>query len=90
VGGVNAHEVAEINEARRRLPPRPLRGDHDAPYAPSAPAPERFRLEGVDASVDRALIVLGPPMRCLMPADANPFPMFRPFRWLAVEKWVRR
>jgi hypothetical protein len=44
----------------------------------------------LDASVDRALIVLGPPMRCLMPADANPFPMFRPFRWLAVEKWVRR
>jgi hypothetical protein len=49
-----------------------------------------FRRAWLEASRTRALIVLGPPMRCLMPADANPFPMFRPFRWLAVEKWVRR
>jgi hypothetical protein len=89
---VNAHEVAEINEARRQMPPRALRGDHDAPYAPTPAVAYKL------AAVLPVSSVLMADMPYSSPGDlwraywrrrefnelrhANPFPRFRPFRWL--------
>lgn len=99
---MNAHEVAEINERRRRMGARSLgdelvelycsagASDHAQPYAPMVVDPpltprqrDRFRRLWLDAvDLGQRIVVVGPPMRCLMPADRNPFPRFRPFRWL--------
>lgn len=44
---------------------------------------QRFCLGLVAAlSVAGRVMVVGDPIRVLMPADRNPFPRFRPFRWL--------
>lgn len=59
--------------------------DHDRPYAPLVYVSpglrpvlaDRFRREWLRASRTGAVIVSGPPIRVLMPADPNPFPRIR-------------